>query len=156
MALYENFTHLAGHLFFNTPAKQRSMKALTRSLEKDGKAVRKRFAKAAPTKRNHTLMTHVIGIERWAQNRLCAALESRQVPIDEYNDYRPARNTDFANLVTYFQETRQETIRLARLLADQEKEGVIIKHNFYGRLSVRGWLQYLNTHANLESLKMRS
>jgi hypothetical protein len=75
---------------------------------------------------------------------------------DEYNGYRPPRETGWEALKAQFEATRAETVALARALAAQPgAEAKRVRHNDYGDLSVGGWLNFLRRHAEFESRKLR-
>jgi hypothetical protein len=125
------------------------------ALQASGQKLQGRFGSCSDVPRNRQVLSHIIGIERWGQRRLRVALDD-PFEMDEYNAYRPARETDWTTLQTMFAATRRETIRLIGLI---ERAGVAdrrILHNMYGDLTVRGWLKYLLVHADAEAMKMRS
>ena len=99
------------------------------------------------------MLTHLIGIERWGQQRLRVAL-GEPLALDEYDPYRP-EGEDWAGLQQCFQRTRQETISLSKSLRMARLDvGTRICHNQFGEISLLGWIFYLNFHAKLESLKI--
>ncbi|MBK9051377.1 MAG: DinB family protein [Chloroflexi bacterium] len=145
---------IGSFLFLEWPARRHTVRQMAQTLERSGIALSQRFAQLADNERNRQVLNHIIGIERWGQSRLRVALGDAFVP-DEYNGYRPARESDWPTLKQQFTETRAQTTALAHEL---DKAGVTkrkIRHNMYGEISVKGWLRYLNVHANLESKKMR-
>jgi hypothetical protein len=99
-------------------------------------------------------LSHVVGIERWGQRRLQVAL-GEPLLMDEYDNYRPARDLDWQGLQAEFQATRRETIALAQRLEQAGAEATRVNHNSFGDLSVRGWLYYLGRHADLESRRIK-
>lgn len=145
----------AGSLYFNRWTRRRSLTEMMVALQASGQKLQRRFGGCPDVPRNRQVLSHIVGIERWGQRRLRVALGD-PFEMDEYNAYRPARETDWATLQTMFTETRRETIRLIGLI---ERAGVVdmrVRHNMYGDLTVRGWLKYLLVHADAEALKMRS
>lgn len=141
-------------LFLEWPVRRKTAHQMAETLARSGAALQHRFVKMADSTRNRQVLNHIIGIERWGQNRMRVALGEALVR-DEYNGYRPARETDWATLQQQFTETRTQTVALAH---DLDKAGVTtrkILHNRYGEISVMGWLRYLNIHANMESQKMK-
>jgi hypothetical protein len=57
----------------------------------------------------------------------------------------------------FFRQTRAATVALVdQLAAAKLSDDARSLHNDYGPLSVRGWLSYLDMHANLESKKIRT
>jgi hypothetical protein len=72
---------------------------------------------------------------------------------------RPVVGAKLANLAALrgmFEETRRETIAIIGELQQHTIAGNRkVLHNQFGEITLRGWLNYLNTHANWESKKMR-
>jgi hypothetical protein len=151
--IHKTFLFVLGKLFFDLPARTKNYPQLIDDLDLAGQRLRERFKRAAEVPENHKVLTHIIGIERWGQRRLTALLGA-PLKIDEYNNDRPARETPWAELRTQLQLTRQQTITLAQQL---QAAGVNLEatmpHNDFGDLTVRAWLNYLKTHAELESKK---
>lgn len=145
---------IGAFLFLEWPARRRTMAQMGQTLARAGEALSQRFDKLKDSEQNRRVLNHIIGIERWGQSRLRVALGEALVR-DEYNGYRPARETDWPSLKQQFKETRAVTIALAQ---DLDQAGVAshkVWHNMYGEITVKGWLRYLNVHANLECKKMR-
>lgn len=131
---------------------QRSPSAWAEALDAAGKRLAAQYARLPDGDFNRRVLNHVIGIERWGQRRLKVALGEPFV-TEEYDGYRPPRETGWTDLQALFAETRAATVALARQLDD--KADVKILHNGWGELTVRGWLNYLHVHASLESRKMK-
>jgi hypothetical protein len=145
---------IGAFLFLEWPSRRRTMAQMAQTLAHSGKALSQQFEKLSNNDRNRQVLNHIIGIERWGQSRLRVALGEALVR-DEYNGYRPARETDWVTLKQQFTETRAATVALVH---DLDKAGVVSRkvwHNRYGEITVKGWLRYLNIHANMESKKMR-
>lgn len=143
-------TRIIGQMVFERGKKLADLPA---QLEAGGTKVMARANAMTDSEFNRRVLNHIIGIERWGQRRLKVALGEPFVQ-DEYNGYRPARETSWEALKTQFVETRAETVALARTLAAQAGT-TRVRHNDYGDLSVGGWLNYLRTHAEFESRKMK-
>lgn len=141
--------HSAGWLLLNLPARFMSIDSLIEKLEKSGEIVAGRITNAPETYENHKEITHIVGIERWGQQRLKVAL-GEPFRQEEYDGYRPPKDTPWAGLKDTFEATRQQTLELGMSLKDCDP-AIRINHNTYGPLSVRAWLFYLNIHANLTS-----
>lgn len=154
MGLMDRLTGIGTGLWLERPAGKLAPAEITDRLELNGKKLERSFATAGDTPANRRLLRHITGIERWGQSRLRVAL-GNPLTMDEYDDYRPPKDANWIVLQETFQQTRQETVALARQLADANALGVKIPHNQFGPLSGRGWLQYLDTHANWEAKKMR-
>ncbi len=141
-------------MFLEWPVRRRTVSQMGQTLAQSGASLEQQLAKLPDNTRNRQVLNHIIGIERWGQSRLRVALGQAFVQ-DEYNGYRPARETDWVTLRQQFAQTRATTVSLVR---DLDKANVAerkVLHNMYGDLSVKAWLRYLNIHANMECKKMR-
>jgi len=145
----------ASDIFLNRWTRGRSLTEMMVALQAAGQNLQRKFERLPDAPYNRRVLSHIVGIERWGQRRLRVALGD-SFALDEYDGYRPTRETDFAMLRQMFAETRRETIRLIGLLDRAGVGDVRVQHNKYGDLTVRGWLRYLLMHANLEALKLRS
>ncbi|MBE2238439.1 MAG: hypothetical protein IAE81_11645 [Caldilineaceae bacterium] len=155
MGLKEKVMQVAAGLFVERPARAKSLGAWKAVLEADGVAVDQRAAAAQDPLQASKVLRHISGIERWGQRRLKIFLG--EPPIhDEYNDYRPGADLTLDEQRAFFRQTRAETVALAvRLQAAGIGDDARSPHNDFGPLSVRGWLRYLDSHANIESKKIR-
>jgi hypothetical protein len=154
MGLRADITRIIGQTVFERGA-GKGLADFPARLETGGTKILARVDDVDDSDFNRRVLNHIIGIERWGQRRLKVALGEPFLQ-DEYNGYRPARETSWEALKTQFAQTRAETVALARTLAAQP--GAIstrIRHNDYGDLSVGGWLNYLRNHAELESHKLK-
>ncbi|MCU0493277.1 MAG: DinB family protein [Chloroflexaceae bacterium] len=144
-----------GWLFIERPAARQSLETLTQALEQGGSDLERRVANARDDDENRIQLRHIIGIERWGQRRLRVALGAPFVQ-DEYDNYRPQEATPWVELREELRRTRRETVAIARTL-DQVgvRPDTTVPHNDFGELSLRGWLRYLNTHAELESRRLK-
>jgi len=135
-------------------ARGRSWTDLITSLEEAGAKLETRFEALADTPHNHELAQHIIGIERWGQRRLRVA-QGEPFVLDGHGPYRPTAST-LSELRTAFADTRQKTVELAQEL---EATGVDpelrVRHNDFGELTLRGWLTYLDKHAQREAGLMK-
>ena len=134
----------------------RLVQELTSSLERSGKKVAERLGRAPDTPHNREVVSHIVGIERWGQRRLRVALGEPPVS-DSYRGYRLPEVSDLGALQSAFEDTRQDTIALARAL-DMAKihPTTKLRHNDLGELNVKGWLAYLEGHARRESSKVKT
>ncbi|CAM3581560.1 DinB family protein [Deinococcus frigens] len=138
------------------PAGRSSYTDLGQGLERGGIALAGRAARAADTPANCEVLSHIIGIERWGQNRLRVALGRRLYESDDYQSYRPAPQTGLAELRNLLSQTRSGTVDLARQLhANPPEDGATVGHNGLGPLTAKAWLRYLTQHADLESRRLR-
>ncbi|GIW34624.1 MAG: hypothetical protein KatS3mg072_1957 [Meiothermus sp.] len=138
--------------FVEVPASRRSYVQLYRALEQSGSQIVARIRKSRSSLAEKTIR-HIIGIERWGQRRLRVAL-SEPLLMDGHHPYKPPEGLTHDRLAEEFQATRQQTLALVKRLEDLPV-GEKIPHNSLGPLSVKGWLFYLNLHADLESRRLR-
>lgn len=150
MSIQESIKHWAGRAFIERTAGKCSLSELAARLEESGRQIEQRFAAAGDTPASREKLHHTVGIERWGQSRLRVAL-GEELHLDEYDGYRPAPDQGWAELLALFQRTRQETVGLAHQLEQAGAERALVSHNDWGDLSARGWLFYLNLHADLET-----
>lgn len=142
-------------LLIEQPARKRSVGDWHHRFKESGEQIKQLLDRTEDSERNRRVLNHVIGIERWGQRRLRVGLGEPFIK-EEYNGYRPARETSWDELKQQFDETRAET---AALLKKFETEGInitqTVNHNQYGDLSLLGWMRYLDVHASLEVKKLR-
>ena len=143
-----------GMMMFERPARKMSYDDYATALKKNGDAVANRIENGANADKAHSVATHFIGIEKWAQSRLRVAL-GEPFKADEYDAYRPAKELDYAELLPIFRETRAESIALAQQLAAQNvPTSTRVKHNQFGDFSTRAWLHYIMSHGDFESKRL--
>lgn len=146
---------LAVGLYLERPAREARIPDLAKKLETSGPVVVRRFLAARNIAEYRELMRHIVGIERWAQNRLRVALGA-PLTMDEYDDYRPGSGHAREELVRFFEAARQDSVMLANeLAAAGPKVETKVPHNQIGPVSTRGWLVYIHEHADWESMKFR-
>lgn len=139
------------------PAGRMSYLELGQGLERGGVLLAQRAARAADTDVNRGILTHIIGIERWGQQRLRAALGQQPWTRDEHHPYKPGAGTTLRELQELLAQTRAQTVDLARQLhGAPPPEGTTVEHNGLGPLTPKGWLRYLTQHADIESRRLRS
>ena len=155
MALRETVLKLVAPLFIENPAQKRTFAQLTLKLEQSQGEIANRInaVKTQNLEKHRATVRHIIGIERWGTQRLKVALGEAFKP-DGQKDYHPNPNSDFSALLEDFNSTRLETLRVAKLV-EQQNPNAKIEHNGLGPLSVKGWLAYLNIHSSMESQKLR-
>lgn len=142
------------NLVLGRSSRGQSLDQIADSFAASGQKLELVFGAAANNDHNRRLINHIIGIERWGQRRLRAALGEPLV-IDEYDGYRPPRTATLPELQADFEATRRDTVALVRQLDKAGVDTVRIPHNQFGNLSVRSWLNYLDMHASLEAKKLR-
>jgi hypothetical protein len=155
MALRETVLKLVAPLFIENPAQKQSFAQLTLKLEQSQTLIADRITAASSQnlEKHRATIRHIIGIERWGTERLKVAL-GKPFKRDGQKDYHPNPNSDFSALLEDFNSTRLETLRVAKLV-EQQNPNAKVEHNGFGELSMKGWLEYLNVHAAIESRKLR-
>ncbi len=147
--------NLIVNLTLEYPAQRKTISALADDLERSGYTVGQRIGLGKTDRASTDKALHIIGIERWGQQRLRVAL-GEAFTLDGHQAYKPSPDLSMTELQKTFQETRTQTIALAREL---ERVNVghteRVLHNNLGPLTVRGWLRYLGIHADLESRRLR-
>ena len=137
-------------LMVDRPAKNQSLESLTDQLSGSQQIILDKVTGAMDNEDNRKQLTHVIGIERWGQNRLKVAL-GEPLTMEEYDGYRPQTGTSLPALAETFTQTRQNTLAVAeKLTAVPDVAGKIVEHNDMGQMTVRSWLYYLDLHSNYE------
>ncbi len=155
MGLKESIMHAGAGVFIERPGRSKSLVEWRAALETGGAAIDARAAGAKDPVQASKVLRHISGIERWGQRRLQAFLGAPPTQ-DEYDDYRPGTQLTLAEQREFFRQTRAATMALVdQLAAAQLPDDARSQHNDYGPLSTRGWLRYLDIHANLESKKIR-
>jgi hypothetical protein len=145
--------NLGARLLFERPAKRKDFDQLADMLQTNGEKIVGRVKQSGKSDRAREALVHLIGIERWGQRRLMVALGEPFIR-DEYDDYRPDDVDEWRGLRDAFEATRGHTVELAAALADAEFNGTI-EHNAFGELTPRGWLKYLDFHANTTAYLVR-
>jgi hypothetical protein len=136
------------------PARKKTPADLQAMLEASMLKVEQRLMAAPDTPKNRDQIRHIVGIERWGQGRLRAAL-GQPLVMDEMNQYLPSDSLPWNELTASFSATRKETLELTRKVIKEGALSKVVPHNQFGDLSVRGWLMYIDTHARFESWRVR-
>lgn len=104
---------------------------------------------------NRRVLSHIIGIERWGQRRLSVGLGEPCIE-EEYNDYRPARETSWSDPKQLFVKTRANTLELRKTIENSRVDTAqTVRHNQQGDFTLRDWMRYLESHASIEAKKIR-
>lgn len=147
--------HKIAGLMFERPTRGVPATELLQRLEQSQDVFAQHIQQYAESHKNHLLLGHIIGVERWAQTRLRQCIDGPTAP-DESDAYVPSPEVAFSVLLTNARDTRSESIVLLTVLM---KAGVpltrTIEHNQFGPLSVAAWFHYITTHSMLEARKMR-
>lgn len=122
-------------------------------LKASGTRIQERIAAGSDTPNNHKTATHIIGIERWAQQHLQALIDDT-THQGEYNPHRPARDTAWSDLAPLFAQTRAETLALLDSLAAVPPQRTS-QHNSFGDLTAVQWLQYIDGHGAFEARRIK-
>lgn len=147
MRIMDKLFELVAGILLERPVRHKTLSEIRDELVLSGQKAQQHLATATATPENRETLRHVIGIERWGQNRLQVALGEPLV-MDESEEYFPAGDTTWGTLREAFRETRRQTVALAAKLDRANIERALtIPHNQWGDLSVHGWLNYLKTHA---------
>lgn len=138
-----------------TPGAKRNLQEWISQLERDVQGIEARVASAKSAQKAQIVLRHITGIERWGQQRLRVFL-GEPLRNDEYDGYRPATDLTTDQQLAEFRQTRAETVDIVRKIvaAGNGAERKVL-HNQIGPLTLRGWLRYLDMHANWESKKIR-
>ena len=151
MALRDILLNLFKNLLIEGPAAKIGLTGLIPKLEVSGQEINTRLGGIANSASNRKQLRHIIGIERWGQSRL-RTLQGQPLLQDEYDGYQPAETVDWNDLRDQFASTRAATLALVRQLTQAGLiETATAKHNSFGDLTLRGWVNYLVAHANRES-----
>jgi len=154
MAIADLLRTTAVNLLLERPGRKIALSDWAQKLSKSGAAIDQRAAKTKTPSAGDTLR-HITSIERWGQRRLQVAL-GEPLLTDESDDYVLAPEPDLAKAREIFRTTRQATVALVQKLAAAHVDPQLtIPHNQFGPLTIGGWLSYLNTHASLESQRIR-
>ena len=98
-------------LMVDRSAKNKSLDVLQGQLSESKQTILSKIGVAADNETNREQLSHVIGIERWGQNRLKVLL-GEPLKMDEYEGYRPQGMKSLAELAEEFSRTRQATLAL--------------------------------------------
>ena len=137
------------------PAKRKGFEGLMRDLESHHQTFPKHLQECGENEQNRKKLRHVIGIERWGQNRLRVAL-GQAYQHDEYHGYKPDKSLSWEALIQSYEKTRSTTLDLAKQIHASTGVEIKVEHNQWGSLTTRGWLQYLETHARLEGQRIKA
>ncbi len=144
----------AAKLMFENPARNKSFAELRQKLEVSGAEILERCVNAGDSISNRKVLAHIVAIERWGANRLSVLLGDKPLELDSSRAYAPD-SANWAELQNTLKQTRVATVNLtARLEASNTV--ATVAHNQFGEVSGRGWVQYLTSHAHLESRKIKS
>jgi len=156
MGIKEAIFHGVAGLIIERPAQNKSIEQWCGALAESGAAIEQRAAAAKDPLKARDVMRHITGIERWSQGRLRAFLGASYVR-DEYDGYQPGAELDLEGQIAAFHEARAETVELAQQLqAAGSALPPTVEHNDFGPLSARGWLAYMDSHANREITRIKT
>jgi hypothetical protein len=125
------------------------------NLRKSGESTANRIGNSPDTPKNRKQVAHIIGIERWGQQRLRVA-QGEPLVIDECDGYEPAETLSMAELRQAFESARKETIAL---IEEMQRNTIPLDrkvfHNDAKEMTLRSWFGYLGVHADRESMRIR-
>ena len=155
MGLKDALLRGIGRFFFENPGRKRSFDELAQELERSGAQIGNRLAGFSPQPKDHERLRHIIGIERWGQRRLRVFL-GEPFEMDGHHPYKPDETLDWPALLDAFRETCAQTLAMIDPLAQPDvADAAPVAHNEFGGLSARGWLKYLNGHAESEAKRIK-
>ena len=108
----------------------------------------------ADSEQNARILSHIIGIEKWGQNRLQVAL-GKPLVADDYLAYRPDRAITFPELCEQFPTVRSTTIALGQKILENGATAHKVPHNQFGDLDCKSWIRYLTIHADREGTALK-
>ena len=152
MGISQSIFHWAGRVVLERPGRRQSVVDLASTLRSSGDTVRGRIAAKEGTPKNVARLRHIIGIERWGQQRLRVFLGDPFEP-GGHHPHKPIA-TDWAALQTELAATRADSVALAGQLGTADLTQTV-PHDQFGPLTVRGWLVYIEQHARMESKLMQ-
>ena len=144
----------AATLMFENPARNKPWAELRQKLNDSGAEILERCAKAGDSASNRKVLAHIVAIERWGANRLTVLLGDKPLELDSSRAYAPD-SANWAELQNTFKQTRAASVNLTARL-EVSNPVTTVSHNQFGEVSARGWVQYLTSHAHLESRKIKS
>ncbi|MDZ4764496.1 MAG: hypothetical protein SGI73_08085 [Chloroflexota bacterium] len=154
MSFAENLIHAVGRIPMNLPSSQ-PLSAMVENLIPQGTAIQVRLNGLSDSELNRRILTHIIGIERWATHRVGVFLGEPMVD-DHYDSYRPPLENQWVEMKQQFGSTRHATlVRFREIAARKVPDTMQVLHNGYGMLYPRGWLRYIHIHAMRESQKLK-
>ncbi|MGB1250805.1 MAG: DinB family protein [Candidatus Promineifilaceae bacterium] len=137
-------------LMVDRSARNKTVASLTQELRSSHQSIVELVTSAENNPTNREQLRHVIGIERWSQKRLQAALGA-PLNMDEHDRYCPSAEAALTTLGSEFTQTRQETLTIVEQLTSVPNIATkIIEHNDLGQMTVRSWLQYIDMHGTYE------
>jgi len=140
-------------LMLELPARGRSVEAQVQLLERSGQKLLQRLKTLPDSPQNREQLRHIITLERWGTQRL-RVFAGAAFEKDRSSLYRPDEHLDWNELREEFADARAELLEVVRSLGDAPA-GQKVEHNSFGPLSKAGWIRYLDTHAALESRKLK-
>jgi hypothetical protein len=142
-------------MILERPGQRLTLAGHAAQLEKSGHQLSQHCAAVRGTDDNREKLIHIIGIERWCQRRLQAAL-GEPLPDDEYDVYRPDDSMGWDALRMEFETARADTIALVEHLDAVDVDvSQTIPHPQYGNLTVLGWLRYIDMHSQWEGKRIK-
>jgi hypothetical protein len=155
MAIRDVLFNVFRDLLIERPVRSISLQELSNQLSASGQTLATRYGGIANRDANREALRHIIGIERWGQQRLRAFLGQPFVR-DEYEGYRPSESFSWNDLRDDFNQARAETVSLTEQLIQQDiSVGATVPHNDFGPVTAKGWLKYMLDHAIRESTRIR-
>ncbi|MGB1285424.1 MAG: hypothetical protein ACPG7F_02730 [Aggregatilineales bacterium] len=141
------------YFLLERPASSRDIPDFIQELADSGMRINQRIRACEHNDKNHRVVTHIIGIEKWSQSRLkvAAGADYRQ---DEYDVYRPPQDTRWDDMNDIFKTTRDDSLMIVENLP-RNNPGQKIRHNQFGEITIHAWIYYIYFHALQESKRLK-
>ena len=138
-------------LMIERPGRKHDYAGWAKEIEASGEELVAKLATSADSEQNRKVLSHMIGIERWAQSRLGVVLGA-PFKQEEYDGYRPDRDASWDEMREQFASVRAESVDLAKQLIENNIPITTkVMHNQMGDLTTRGWLRYIFMHGGFEA-----
>jgi hypothetical protein len=147
--------HFVGGIFFERPVRGMSAEGMRAKLSTSQSTFLAALRDKSDSVANKELLAHIIGIEQWAHARIKQAYTG-VIITEEYDGYRPAPDTSYADLVHIADTTRTDSIALLHtVITANIALTTPIEHPQFGSLSLAAWFQYIMSHSMIEAKKLR-
>jgi hypothetical protein len=155
MSIMSRIIHFVGGIFFERPVRGMSAEGMRAKLSTSQSTFLAALRDKSDSVANKELLAHIIGIEQWAHARIKQAYTG-VIITEEYDGYRPAPDTSYADLVHIADTTRTDSIALLHtVITANIALTTPIEHPQFGSLSLAAWFQYIMSHSMIEAKKLR-
>jgi hypothetical protein len=151
MSIMSRIIHFVGGIFFERPVRGMSAEGMRAKLSTSQSTFLAALRDKSDSVANKELLAHIIGIEQWAHARIKQAYTG-VIITEEYDGYRPAPDTSYADLVHIADTTRTDSIALLHtVITANIALTTPIEHPQFGSLSLAAWFQYIMSHSMIEA-----